>query len=124
MLLAKDFQIGCAFYSNGSLIVMDEEYLEVLMGARNYHDYKPVILTLKIIRDNLGFHVSDMGDFWQCELNDFVLVRPKFHLKAGVDIPFVFGFKTTTPHSITFQYAHHLQIVYRSLFNKDLEWKE
>ena len=56
------------------------------------HTYKiihfaPLPLTKEILRDNLGFEISDMGDFWQCQREDFILLQIK--LSIG-NMPFMF----------------------------------
>lgn len=82
-----------------------------------------ILLTKTILRDNLGFEVHDMGDYWQCEKEDFVLIQPKFIIELDAELPFVFGYKTTVSKTISFTHLHHLQEVYKVMQQKELVWK-
>lgn len=103
----------------GRQLVIDEDEMEVLMAVRNWVDIKPVILTKEILKNNLGFSVHDMGDYWQAELGEFVMIQPRF---AAIELPWILGFKVLTPRSIKIQYVHQLQNIYQVIEQKDLIW--
>lgn len=81
---------------------------------------KPMPLTKEILKDNLGFDVTDMGDFWQAEKEDFVLVQIK--LSIG-NMPYMFVLKSSIKESVNFYYVHHLQNTYLDLKGELLTWK-
>lgn len=81
-----------------------------------------VILTKDILKNNLGFDVHDMGDFWQFERNGFVLIQAKMAMAPEVEMPFTFGFKTTTSKTRKFTEVHKLQNFYYEIQEEELEW--
>ena len=85
--------------------------------------FKPILITKEILRDKFEFAIHDLGDFWQCELDDFVLIQAKFQFTKGVEMPFVMRLKTTVPKSISFTEVHHLQNVYYFIQKTELVWK-
>ncbi len=118
-----EFQLNCVFIDRyGDQIVIDEDHLEVLMASRNYVDYEPVYLTRQNLRDNLGFTITDLGDYWQAEKGDFVLNQLKFQILNGIEMPFVFSFKTSSPKMRRFDYVHDLQNFYLQIQQESLEW--
>lgn len=98
-----------------------------LFNARENDSRKTnsVIITREVLRDNLGFSVHDLGDFWQCEKEDFVLIQPKFQLAPGREMPFIFGYKSNTsePKTVSFTEVHHLQNFYFYFQQKELIWE-
>ncbi len=86
-------------------------------------DLIPVKLTREILKNNLGFEVHDMGDYWQCENEDFVLIQPKFLIMPSIEIDYIFAFKTTIGRSIGIKHVHHLQNIYYFTIQKELKWK-
>lgn len=80
----------------------------------------PVELTKEILRDNLGFEISDMGDFWQCQKEDFVLIQIKLSIGS---MPYMFVLKSSIKESVNFYYVHHLQNTYLDLKGELLLWK-
>ena len=84
---------------------------------------KPIDITKGILRDNLGFAIHDMGDFWQCEKEDFVLIQAKFQLAPNKEMPYTLPLKTTVAKSISFKHIHHLQNVYFYIQQKELIWE-
>ncbi len=91
-----------------------------IVGGLTSLPNKPMPLTLEILRDNLGFEVYDMGDFWQCEKEDFVLIQVK--LSVG-EMPYMFVLKSSIKESVNFYHVHHLQNTYLDLKGELLEWK-
>lgn len=91
-------------------------------GNGAYDEYmNPLPLTKEILRDNLGFDISDMGDFWQCQKEDFVLIQIK--LQFG-NMPYMFVLKSSIKESVNFYYVHHLQNTYLDLKGELLVWKQ
>ncbi len=123
MIKKEDIRIGNVLKQDSQVIIIDEDILEVLMAVRNYDNFYELNLTKDILRDNFGFAIHDMGDFWQCEFEEFVLIQPKFQLKPGHEMPFVLGLKTTVPKSISIKEVHHLQNVYYFIEQKELIYK-
>jgi hypothetical protein len=54
MINPKELRLGNWVFYYGKAIQLDEEYLEVLFGARNYQDYQPIELTPEIL-EKAGF---------------------------------------------------------------------
>lgn len=91
-----------------------------IVGGLTSLPNKPMPLTKEILRDNLGFEISDMGDFWQCQKEDFVLIQIK--LSFG-NMPYMFMLKSSIKESVNFYYVHHLQNTYLDLKGELLLWK-
>ena len=83
-------------------------------------DIEPLPLTKEILKNNLGFEVTDMGDFWQAEKGDFVLIQIKISIGS---MPFMFVIKSSIKESVNFYYVHHLQNTYLDLKGELLVWK-
>lgn len=94
---------------------------DLKIDDRTINDVFQVLpLTKEILRDNLGFEVSDMGDFWQCQREDFILIQIK--LQFG-NMPYMFVLKSSIKESVNFYYVHHLQNTYLDLKGELLLWK-
>lgn len=107
----------------------DRQYYDVVNELRkgfinNYPvaEFEPIELSVEILKENLGFEVSDLGDFWQCEKGDFVLMQPKLSI-ISINMPFIFVLKSSIEGSVTFTHVHHLQNTYLDLKGEQLEWK-
>lgn len=125
MIEAKEFQLGGVFTDSfGDQAVLDEDSLETLLSVRNYNDWKPVPLTKEILKQNLGFEVHDLGEHWQAEHGDFVIIQPKFQMVEGVEMPWVMGYKTTISRTYSFTSVHQLQNVYYIMEKRELPWKQ
>lgn len=79
-------------------------------------------ITKEMLKYNFGFTVTDMGDYWQCELEAFVMIQPKFQF-GKFEMPYIYGYKTFEPKSYKFQHVHQLQNVYYFIEQKELIWK-
>lgn len=79
-----------------------------------------MILTKEILKYNLGFEVHDMGDFWQFERGDFVLIQPKNEVIPGIKLPFIMAGKDAQ----TINDVHELQNLYQDLKGETLTWKK
>lgn len=84
--------------------------------------FEAMNITKEILKDNLGFTIHDMGDFWQCEKEDFILVQPKLQLGA-IEMPYIFVLKSSINGSVQFKHVHHLQNTYLDLKGELLQWK-
>jgi len=82
--------------------------------------HKPIQLTKEILKNNLGFEAHDMGDFWQFEKEDFVLIQVK--MQYG-EMPYMFVLKSSIKEAVNFHHVHHLQNTYLDLKVELLEWK-
>lgn len=97
---------------------------DLKVDERTINDlFETLLLTKEILRDNLGFSIHDMGDFWQCEKEDFILIQPKIQLGI-IEMPYIFVLKSSINGSVTFKYVHHLQNTYLDLKGELLQWKQ
>lgn len=94
----------------------------VYLSKNNDDKYNPIELTKEVLKNNLGFEVTDMGDFWQAQNEDFVLVQIKFNF-GNVQMPWIFMINSSMQGSIKFNSVHHLQNTYYDLKGKELKWK-
>lgn len=106
-------------FTQGHIQVEDIDELESEFDF-NIDRFEPLPLTKEILKNNLGFEVTDMGDFWQAEKEDFVLIQIK--LSIG-NMPFMFVLKSSIKESVNFYYVHHLQNTYLDLKGELLLWK-
>lgn len=76
-------------------------------------------------QDNLkhfGFRVYDMGDYWQFEMDDIVLVQVKFQILPNVPMEYTLALPKD-PKWISFKFIHQLQSFYTDYKNTELRWK-
>ena len=90
-------------------------------GQIDNNQYEPIPITKENLRDNLGFSIIDMGDFWQCEKEDFILIQVK--LSFGT-MPYMFVLKSSIKESVNFYHVHHLQNTYLDLKGELLLWQK
>jgi hypothetical protein len=100
--------------------VHENHFLKTAGGNYLYENFEPLPLTKEILKNNLGFEVTDMGDFWQAEKEDFVLIQIKLSIGS---MPFMFVLKSSIKESVNFYYVHHLQNTYLDLKGELLLWK-
>lgn len=103
------------------IVELDEDRIEILMAVRDWSLIKPLPLTKKILKENLGFNVHDMGDYWQAERGHFVMIQVKF---GDVEMPWSFGYKTMVPKTINIKFVHQLQNIYSVIEQKELVWQK
>lgn len=78
-----------------------------------------MILTKEILKHNFGFDVHDMADYWQCELEEFVLVQVKFEVIKGQSLPFILAGKDP----VEIEKVQDLQIKYKEIKGVELSWQ-
>lgn len=96
--------------------------IEFGIGIIDYNNIEPISITKEILKNNLSFDVTDMGDFWQAQKEDFVIVQIKFNL-GNVQMPWVFMINSSIKGSVKFDHVHHLQNTFFDLKGKELKWK-
>lgn len=82
---------------------------------RYLDEYQAIPLTREILRGRLGFEVHDLGDYWQCEKSDFILIQLKLEVIKGREMPFTFVIKSSLKGSVSFKSVHDLQNTYLDL---------
>ena len=119
----EELRIGNMFLYNGKQLLCNDEILISILdkdGLLMFEKLEPLPLTKEILRDNLGFDISDMGDFWQCQREDFILIQVKISFGT---MPYMFVLKSSIKESVNFYYVHHLQNTYLDLKGELLQWK-
>ena len=85
------------------------------------NDCSPLPITLELL-NGCGFEVSDLGDFWQCQKEDFILIHMKLSIMPGHKMPFMFAIKSSLEEAVLLTDIHHLQNLYRDLKSEELSW--
>lgn len=123
MIQSPDIRIGNIVLYFGKQTTIDEDLLEIFLGARNYDDLEGVRITKEFLKEQAGFTIHDMGDFWQCEKGQFILYQPKFQI-LGKEAPFVCRFQLTIPRSKSFTEIHKLQNFYYETVGEEMLWNK
>jgi hypothetical protein len=113
---------GFAYLINDQAQVLSPVLITLISSQYSPQIISPLPLSVEILKDNLGFKVDDMGDFWQCQKDDFLLNNAKFILSPKKIMPFVHGFKTTVPRGLNFTNVHHLQAHFLFTRLEKLPW--
>lgn len=77
-----------------------------------------IILTKEWARD-LGFVVTDLGEFWEFEKKDFLLIQLKSSI-TGKDLPPFYMLHSKKTKHVKIPYVHKLQNLYFEIQNEEL----
>jgi len=59
----NDFRVGVNVETDGEIVLIDEDQIEIIMGSRNYKDYKGIPLTSEILRRIKGVKEYSIDEF-------------------------------------------------------------
>lgn len=69
---------------------------------------------------NLGFTVTDLGDFWEFEKNGFILIQLKIPI-TGKELPPFYILHSKKSQHIKIHYVHKLQNLYFEIKEEELK---
>lgn len=101
--------------------IWNKEKTETL-GCFSLDCFNPIPLTKELARD-LGFTVTDMGDFWEFTKGDFTLIQLKVPMTGKVLIPFYILHSEKSKY-IKVPYVHKLQNLYYEIEGTELTLKQ
>lgn len=116
----EEFRIGNIVSIMGEEFPLTENrFLRVL---NKQYEVDAVTLTREKLKQ-FGFEITDLGDFWQCQKEDFILIQLKLSIIPGKELPFTFVLKSSIEEVLNISTVHHLQNLYYDLKGKALTYQ-
>jgi hypothetical protein len=80
--------------------------------------HEPIELTKEIFKE-LGFEVTDMGDYWEYQKENFYLIQVKIPILDKLTSP-MFVLNSEKSSHLKVKYVHRLQNLYYEIKNEEL----
>lgn len=123
MIKPEELQAFCTYNIDGKIETVGTLFWEEFIQDPELKHVSAIELTKQILHDNLGFEVTDFGEYWEFLKNGFVMHQPKLAIIEGLEMPFIFAYKIIEPKSINIKQVHQLQIIYKAFNQETLVWK-
>jgi hypothetical protein len=117
MIDPKELRLGNYIKEGNETILVDEDFIEVLMGARNYYSFEPIPLTPEIM-EAAGFGVDISRIEYEPKIS-YNVTCAGYMLAFNLRDIEVF----VKPYKSNILYLHQLQNLYFALTGKELEIK-
>lgn len=99
--------------------ISPEEYRAyAIVGGSTSLPNEKILLTKEWARD-LGFTVTDLGDFWEFEKNGFILIQLKIPI-TGKELPPFYILHSKKSQHIKIHHVHKLQNLYFEIKDEEL----